>query len=152
MKFEVTDFFYYFIMTIPIKRRGTCVMVVIFNNVSTRRFDDYELWLSTYPSILLVFFALSSSTASSVKMLRFEELLDRSSGGPLAYACRLPFSRGHFLGDDRALLAHDLTRVGEIGEAGESFQVLQRAVSHDIQRVTEHLPLGLCSGCTAAKK
>ena len=82
-------------------------------------------------------------------MLRFEELLDLS--GPLAYACRLPFSRGHFLGDDRALLAHDLTRVGEIGEAGESFQVLQRAVSHDIQRVTEHLSLGLCSRCTAAR-
>ena len=61
------------------------------------------------------------------------------------------FSRGHLLGDDRTLLAHDLTRAGEVGEAGESLQILQCAVRHDIQRVTEHLPVCLCPGCTAAR-
>ena len=67
------------------------------------------------------------------------------------WECWLLFSRGHLLGDDRTLLAHDLARAGEVGEAGESLQVLQCAVRHDIQRVAEHLTVCLGTWCTAAK-
>ena len=94
--------------------------------------------------MVLVNYARSKKTFGDLERLSSEY---RSS----TWECWLLFSRGHLLGDDRTLLAHDLARAGEVGEAGESLQVLQCAVRHDIQRVTEHLPVCLCPGCTAAR-
>ena len=89
--------------------------------------------------------------ARSIKLLEIWRGSARIIGDPLWSECRLLFSRGHLLGDDRTLLAHDLARAGEVGEAGESLQVLQCAVRHDVQRVTEHLPVCLGPWCTAAR-
>ena len=112
---------------------------------------EFSMIKYTYPCMRFAFSSKFVNYICSVKMLLRFEKVARSKKRWATGGCRFSFSRGNFLWDNRALLAHDLTRAGEIGEAGESIQVLQRTVSHDIQRVREHLPLCLRSKCTAAR-
>ena len=52
-------------------------------------------------------------------------------------------SRGHFLWDNCADSAFDLGSLFEVGKGLEAFQVLEATVLHDVQRIGQHLAVGL---------